>query len=75
MNPENSAQPTFLESKRRDDLLAGEELLKAARSLAALLMGHNAVALPISSTGERLLGAALTMDPRLGVMDPSQRCD
>lgn len=64
-----------LEAQTRNSLLAGEELLSAARALVEVLRGRRVVALPSDSVGERILGAALLLEPALPLADRSRRFD
>lgn len=64
-----------LEAQTRNSLLAGDELLGAARALIEVLRDHPAVALPSGSVGDRILGAALLREPCLPLADRSQRFD
>lgn len=64
-----------LEAQTRNSLLAGDELLKAARALIELLRGRCDIALPTDSVGDRILGAALLLEPALPLADRSRRFD
>ena len=64
-----------LEAQTRNSLLAGDELLHAARALIEVLGKQRFTALPSDSTGDRILGAALLLEPSLGLGDQSRRFD
>ncbi|MGG5259084.1 hypothetical protein [Phycicoccus avicenniae] len=64
-----------LEAQTRNSLLAGDELLAAAQALVELMRTQNAVALPSDGVGDRILGAALLLDPTLPLADRSLRFD
>ena len=64
-----------LEAQTRNSLLAGDELVRAARALVDLLLKHPAVALASDTAGDRIIGAALLRDPSLLLADRSQRFD
>lgn len=64
-----------LEAQTRNSLLAGDELLGAARALIEVLQGRRAVALASDSVGDRILGAALLLAPDLPLADRSFRFD
>lgn len=60
-----------LEAQTRNSLLAGDELLGAARSLVEVLRTRRTIALPSDSVGDRILGAALLLEPSLALADRS----
>lgn len=64
-----------LEAQTRNSLLAGDELLNAARALVEVLRGRRAVVLPSDLVGDRILGAALLLEPTLPLADRSRRFD
>lgn len=64
-----------LEAQTRNSLLAGDELIVAARALVELMRTRNAVALPSDTVGNRILGAALLLEPTLPLADRSLRFD
>lgn len=64
-----------LEAQTRNSLLAGDELLSAARALVELHRTRIAVSMPSDSVGDRILGAALLLEPSLPLADRSLRLD
>lgn len=64
-----------LEAQTRNSLLAGDELLCAARGLVEVLQTRRIVALPSDSVGDRILGAALLLEPAIPLADRSLRLD
>lgn len=64
-----------LEAQTRNSLLAGDELLHAARALIEVLGKQRFTAMSSDSTGGRILGAALLLEPSLGLGDQSHRFD
>lgn len=64
-----------LEAQTRNSLLAGDELMGAARALVEVMLNRRTVALPSDSVGNRILGAALLLEPTLPLADRSLRFD
>jgi hypothetical protein len=64
-----------LEAQTRNSLLAGDELTNAARALVEVMRSRRTVAVPSDSVGDRILGAALLLEPTLPLADRSLRFD
>ncbi|WP_313554930.1 hypothetical protein [Miniimonas arenae] len=64
-----------LRAQTRNGQLAGDDLLHAARSLIDILRSRGATAVPSDSVGDRILGAALLLEPALSLLDRSRRMD
>ncbi|CAM3333342.1 hypothetical protein OCAE111667_04035 [Occultella aeris] len=64
-----------LEAQTRNSLLAGDELIGAAFALVEVMRTRKAIALPSDSVGDRILGAALILEPTLPLADRSYRFD
>lgn len=65
----------LLEAQTRNSLLAGDELVSAARGLVEVLRTRRTVAIPSDSVGDRVLGAALLLEPTIPLADRSLRLD
>lgn len=64
-----------LQAQTRNSLLAGDELTNAARALVEVMRSRRTVAVPSDSVGDRILGAALLLEPTLPLADRSLRFD
>lgn len=65
----------LLEAQTRNSLLSGHELIGAARALVDVMRTQKSIALPGDSVGDRVLGAALLLEPTLPLADRSLRFD
>lgn len=64
-----------LEAQTRNSLLRGGELLHAAHALVEVLRTYGGTAIASDSVGDRVLGAALLLEPALCLADRSCRFD
>lgn len=71
----NNLLAGVLHAQTRNSLLTGNELLFAARAVLEILQEREATAVPGDSVGDRILGAALGLDPSLPLVDRSVRLD
>lgn len=64
-----------LEAQTRNSLLSGDDLLRAAHGLVEALRTRSHIVIAGDSVGERVLGAALLLDPSLPLADRSSHFD
>jgi hypothetical protein len=64
-----------LAAAERNSALAGVLLGRSARTLAAISVQHNLAVISADDAGERIIGAALTVNSRMRMVDRTRRVD